>query len=402
MRTWRLAKQSVTALGRNRTRSFLVMLAVIIGIAALTVVVGMAKGANRKVMERVRAFGPTTVMLFAGGGKDLPGPDPRVITLTLEDAKAAETQIRGIRMICPQVMRPRVPLSFRELSTAATVIGAAGNFQESWEWYVEDGEFFDEQDIKSMARVVVLGQTVTRELFPGGNAVGETIRLGNAGFKVKGVLALKGVTPAGGDMDDRVIIPITTAMRRAFNTVGLTHVRITTASPGDVPRVAAEVRALLRERHQVRPPELDDFRVVTPDIIAGLGQLVAGTLNKVLLAVTALSLLVGGIVLMNLMLLSITERRREIGLRRALGGRKSDLLQQFLFESLILTLMGGLIGLVAGAGLTVSLRTLTSRPMELSWEPALWALALSVLVGLLFGLLPARRAAGLHPVNALR
>lgn len=402
MRMWRIAGQSATALGRNRTRSFLVMLGVIIGIAALTVVVGMAKGANRKVMERVQAFGPTTVMLFAGGGKDLPGPDPRVITLTLDDARAVETQIRGVRMICPQVMRPRVPLVFRERSTDATVIGAGANFTESWEWNVESGDFFGEEDVQSMSRVVVLGQTVARELFPDGNSLGETIRLGNANFRVRGVLTRKGVTPSGGDMDDRVIIPITTAMRRTFNTVGLTHVRITTTGTGEVRRVAAEVRALLRERHQIRPPDVDDFRVVTPDIIAGISQLVAGTLNKVLLAVTALSLVVGGIVLMNLMLLSVTERRREIGLRRAVGGRKRDLLAQFLFESLMLTLGGGLAGVLLGAGVTEALRRLSPRPIELSWEPALWAAVLSVLVGVVFGLLPARRAAGLHPVEALR
>jgi putative ABC transport system permease protein len=295
-----------------------------------------------------------------------------------------------------------VPIAYRDQSTEATVIGAGANFQESWEWYVEDGEFFDEQDIQGMSRVVVIGQTVMRAIFPGGTAVGETIRLGNANFLVKGVLSVKGVTPSGGDMDDRVIIPITTAMRRTFNTVGLTHARITTAGSGEVRRVAAEVRALIRERHQIRPPEVDDFRVVTPDVIAGLSQLVSGTLNKVLLAVTALSLVVGGIVLMNLMLLSVTERRHEIGLRRALGGRKTDVLTQFLVESLVLTLSGGLIGLLVGAAATAVLQRFTDRPMEMSWEPAVWAVVLSVLVGLVFGLFPARRAAGLHPVEALR
>jgi putative ABC transport system permease protein len=219
---------------------------------------------------------------------------------------------------------------------------------------------------------------------------------------VKGVLSLKGVTPSGGDMDDRVIIPLTTAMRRTFNTVGLTHVRITTTGVNEVGRVATEVRALLRERHQIRPPDVDDFRVVSPDVIAGVSQLVSGTLNRVLLAVTALSLVVGGIVLMNLMLLSVTERRREIGLCRALGGRKRDMLAQFLFESLMLTFSGGLVGVLTGAAVTLALRRLSERPIELSWEPAIWAAVLSVLVGVVFGLLPARRAAGLHPVEALR
>jgi putative ABC transport system permease protein len=189
---WRLARQSVTALGRNRTRSFLVMLGVVIGIAALTVVVAMARGANRKVMQRVQTFGPTTVMLFAGGGKDLPGPDPRVITLTLDDARAVDTQVRGVRMICPQVMRPRVPLNFRDQSTEATVIGAGTNFEESWDWYVDDGEFFDDLDVQGMARVAVLGQTVVRELFQGADPVGETIRLGECRFQSQGRPASEG------------------------------------------------------------------------------------------------------------------------------------------------------------------------------------------------------------------
>ncbi|MCW5979625.1 MAG: ABC transporter permease [Bryobacteraceae bacterium] len=402
MRTWRLLKQSTTALGRNKTRSFLVMLGVSIGIAALTVVVGMAQGANKIVMRQVQTFGPTTIMLFAGGGRNEPGADPTVVTLTLDDAQAVETQIPGIRMVCVQAMRPRVLVSYRDQASEVTVGGASGNFQESWEWYVEEGEFFTEQDLNGMARVAVAGQTVASTLFQGVSPIGETIRINNANFTVTGLLSSKGSSAGGGDMDDRIIIPITTAMRRTFNTVGLTNVRITAMKADDVQRVANEVRALIRERHMIQPPELDDFRVVTPDVIAGLSQLVAGTLNKVLLAVTILSLVVGGIVLMNLMLLSVTDRRHEIGLRRALGGRQRDVLLQFLFESLLLTISGGLIGLVAGAGAALVVRSWSVQPIVLSWEPVAVALALSVLVGLVFGLLPARRAAGLHPVEALR
>ncbi len=402
MRTWRLFKQSMIALGRNKTRSFLVMLGVIVGIAALTVVVSMAKGANRKVMQRVNNFGPTAIMLFAGGGKNLPGPDPTVATLTLDDAKAVESQVRGVKFICPQVTRPMMPASYRDRSYEVTVIGAGTSWQEAWDWYVSSGDFYDEQDYSGMARVAVIGQTVVRELFQGANPIGETIRIANANFKVKGVLPPKGTSPMGTDMDERVIIPLTTAMRRTFNVSTFTNVRVRVASVRDVQRVASEIRALIRERHNIRPPDVDDFRVVTPDIIAGLSEMVSGTLNRVLLAVTALSLIVAGIVLMNLMLLSVTERRHEIGLRRALGGKRRDVLLQFLFESIALTSSGGLLGLVLGVAASLVVGGLTAKRMEISWEPVALALGLSLLVGLAFGLLPARRAARLHPVEALR
>jgi putative ABC transport system permease protein len=402
MRTARLLKQSLTALGRNPLRSFLVMLGVIIGIAALTVVVSMAKAANRKVMQRVNNFGPTAIMLFAGGGKNIPGPDPTVATLTFDDAKAVESQIRGVALICPQVMRPRIPASYSDRSTEVTIQGAATNYQEAWDWYVSDGDFYDEQDFSGTARVAVIGRTVARELFQGANPIGETIRIAGANFKVKGILSAKGTSPSGTDMDDRVIVPLTTAMRRMFNLTTLTMVRVRVTGVSDVQRVAQEIRSLIRERHNIRPPDLDDFRVVTPDIIAGLSEMVSGTLNKILLAVTALSLLVGGIVLMNLMLLSVTERRHEIGLRRALGGKRRDILLQFLFESVALTSTGGLAGLVVGVAAAIVLGRVTTSPTALSWEPLALAVALSLLVGLVFGLVPARRAAKMPPVQALR
>lgn len=401
MRTWRLLRQSMTAIGRNKTRSFLVILAVVVGIATLTVVVGMAKAADRKVMQRVGNFGPTAIMLFAGGGKNVPGPDPTIATLTFDDAKAVETQIHGVTMITPQVMRPRIPASYQSQSSEVTVIGAAPNWQEAWDWHVSDGEFFDEQDAASMARVAVIGQTVVRELFSGINPLGETLRIANATFKVK-VLPPKGTSAMGTDMDDRVVIPLTTAMRRTFNVTTLTMVRVRVDAVAGVERVASEIRALMRERHHIHPPDVDDFRAVTADAVAGLSRAVSGTLNKVLLAVTALSLLAGGIVLMNLMLLSVTERRHEIGLRRAMGGRRRDILLQFLFESLALTFAGGGLGLVLGTVATLVMGRVTAGAAQLSWEPIALALALSWIVGLVFGLLPARRASRLHPVEALR
>jgi putative ABC transport system permease protein len=402
MRVVRLMRQSMTALSRNPMRSFLVMLGVIVGIAALTVVVGMAKAANRKVMMRVNNFGPTAIMLFAGGGKNVPGVDPSAATLTLDDVKAIESQIKDIRLTCPMVMRMRIPVIYGDQSTEATLQSGPANWQEAWDWHVSDGDFFSEQDCSSMARVAIVGQTIVRTLFQGANPVGETIRIRNTNFQIKGVLPPKGMAPAGGDMDDRIIIPLTTAMRRVFNVTTISNARLRVNDPSEVQGAAAEIRALLRERHHIHPPDLDDFRVVTPDVIAGLSEMVSGTLNKILIVVTALSLIVGGIVLMNLMLLSVTERRHEIGLRRALGGKRRDILLQFLFESIVLTGAGGLAGLIVGIGSVIIVRKATGSPIALSWESLVLAVALSLLVGLVFGLIPARRAAKMPPVQALR
>jgi putative ABC transport system permease protein len=402
MRTWRILKQSLVALGRNRLRSVLIMLGVVVGIAALTVVVSMGREANRRVVTRVNNFGPTAIMLFAGGGKDVPGPDPSVVTLTFDDAGAVETQVRGVDFICPQVMRPGTPASYGDRSYTVTVIGAPPTYQRAWDWYVSDGDFFDDQDVSSAARVVVIGQTVVRELFPGVNPIGETLRIGNGNFRVKGVLTAKGTSPMGGDMDERVIVPLTTAMRRMFNVTTLTMVRVRTANVGEIKRVAMEIRSLMRERHQIRPPDLDDFRVVASEQVAMLSEAVSGTLNRVLLAVTVIALMVSGMVLMNLMLLSVTERRREIGLRRAVGGKRRDILLQFLFESLALTSSGGVVGLLLGIGVVLVMGRVTPGTAELSWEPAAVGVGLSLVVGLVFGLLPARRAARVHPVDALR
>lgn len=402
MRAWRLLKQSTDALHRNRLRSALVILGVMVGIGALTVVVSITEGVNRKMMDRVNKFGSTSIMLFAGGGKNVPGGDTSAATLTLDDAEAIENELDGVEFVCPQLMRPRVPVSYQDQTSEVTIMGACTRWAEAWNWDIAQGDFFGDQEYGSMARVAVIGRTVADELLGGVDPIGESIRIGNANFTVIGVLAVKGTSPGGGNMDDRIAIPLTTAMRRTFNVNSVTVARVRVSGIDKVVSLAPELRALMRERHHIQETEPDDFRVVTPDGVMELTRSVSGTLNNTLIAVTAISLLVGGVVLMNLMLLSVSERRHEIGLRRALGGRRQDVLLQFLFEALALTSAGGAFGLMLGVAATMGVGRFTTSPAVVSWEPIVMGVVLSWVVGLVFGLLPARRASRLHPVEALR
>jgi putative ABC transport system permease protein len=404
MRLFRVAREGAQALAANKTRTFFMMAGTIVGIAALTVIMAIGKGTEKKVRQRVESFGPRAMMLIAGGGKDLPPPDMNITTLRLEDAQAIREQIDGLEVVTPQAWRFNMDLKQGTNQIQAVVWGVEPDWHQAWNWYAAEGDDITSDDVATMARVCVIGSSVKRDLFEGTDPVGQTLYVNKVALTVKGVLQHKGTGGMGGvsDFDNRIIVPITTAMRRIMNVDFVGAVRIITKDSARMPEQAAAIRALMHDRHHIMPPQEDDFRIITPTIIGELARGTSRTLSLLLSALAGLSLVVGGVVLMNILLISVAERTKEIGLRRAVGATRRDVFLQFLTESLAVTFLGMLLG--AGLGWTVSfiLSRVSPLPVVVSWEPFALATVFAFLVGTFFGVQPARRAAQLSPVDALR
>ena len=402
MRIQRIIGEGAHALGSNKLRTFFMMAGTIVGIAALTVIMAIGKGTEKKIMKRVENFGPRAMMLIAGGGKDLPPPDMTVTSLTPADAQAVRDRIEGLEIVSPMAWSFRMNVK-REANQYQTILwGVEPTWHDAWSWYTVTGEGISEQDVATMARVCVIGQTIKRELFGDVDPIGESIYVNNVRLRVTGVLEKRGTSAMGGDFDNRVIVPRTTAMRRVMNIDHVGAIRIITSDISLMPKQTEDIRALIHERHHITPPQEDDFRIISPTIIAELARGTSRTLSILLIALAGLSLIVGGVVLMNILLISVGERTREIGLRRAVGATRKDILRQFLTESLAVTFLGMALGCGLGAGISVLLARVTTIPVLLSWEPFALAITFALLVGTFFGVQPARKAAALNPVEALR
>lgn len=404
MRILRNAGQGLHSLGLNKLRTFFMMAGTIVGVAALVVIMAIGKGTERKVMKRVQNFGPRAMMLIAGGGKDLPPPDMTVTTLELDDAEAIRNQIEGLEIVTPQAWRFNMDLKHENCQTQAVVWGVEPQWHDAWNWPAVEGEGITSDDVATLARVCVIGSAVKRDLFGNQNPIDKELYCNKVRLTVKGVLEHRGVAGMGGvkEFDNRIIIPITTAMRRVMNVDHVGAIRIITRDAALMPQQVEQIRALIHDRHHITPPQEDDFRIVSPMVIAEMVRGTSGTISMLLVALAALSLVVGGVVLMNILLISVTERTGEIGLRRALGATRRDIFAQFLTESLAVTLMGMIVGSLVGYGVSVLLPRFTPIMAITSWEPLVLALAFALLVGTFFGVQPARRAARLRPVEALR
>ena len=404
MKTSRIVKTAFKGLGRNKTRTFLMMIGVVIGIVALTLVVSAALGAQKRVMERVRKFGLDSLMVSAGGGQEMgrPSSGQPTTTLKIEDAVALREEVKAVVGAAPFNRRPQTEVKFEDRSTTTAVFGVTPAWAPVWDWGAKSGDFITEEDMDTLARLAVIGETARRELFGTADPIGETVRVGNVPFEIKGLMQDKGTSPGGGDMDNRLYIPLTTFMRRVANVDYLSGIKVRLRSVEDMEAAAADIGAVLRERHRIAPGMPDDFTVRKPDEVKEMAEKVAGTFNVLLIAVAAISLIAGGVVVSNIMLISVNERRREIGLRKAVGARRRHILLQFLLESAAVTLAGGVVGILLGAAGAWLMGALTDLPTALSWQSAALGVIFSSLVGLVAGLHPARRAAALQPVDALR
>jgi putative ABC transport system permease protein len=398
----RIVGQGIQALGMSKTRTFFMMAGTIVGIAALTVIMAMGNGAEHKVMERIKGFGPDAIMLIAGGGKDLPPPDLTVTSLTLDDAKAVHEQVQGIAIATPAAFKRRIPIKAGSAQSTATIFAVEPDWNEAWHWYVSDGDFIADEDVATLSRVCVIGQTLSHTLFGNESPIGKYIRIQNVRFRVKGILERRGTSPMGTDFDNRALIPLTTGMRRLFNQDYITYVRIKVKSLDRIKSVQKQVREIIHERHHILPSQEDDFRIVSAQAIGNLARGTSRTLSILLTSMAGLSLLVGGVVLMNILLISVGERKKEIGLRRAVGASRRDIIAQFLVESLAVTCSGMILGSGLGTLITLLLKHATKVPVVLSWEPFALSLAFAFLVGTFFGVQPARKAASFNPADVLR
>jgi len=389
-------------LAAHKLRTFFMMAGTIIGIAALTVIMAIGKGTEKKVMKRVNAFGTHAIMITAGGGKGFSPPQEGITTLRLEDAEAVRTQIGGVDVVGPFAVKRGMSIKAGVNQVQTTVMAVAPEWHDAWEWYAADGEPITAEDTATMSRVCLLGTLTAKDLFGDQNPIGEYIQIGNVRFKVKGILQERGVSPMGDEFDRRLVIPLTTGLRRLFNQDYITNIRVKVKAPAQIEAISGEIQQLLHERHHITPPREDDFAIFSAADIAKTARGISGTLTYLLAALAGLSLLVGGIVLMNILLISVGERKKEIGLRRALGATQGDIFRQFLTESLSVTIIGMVAGSLLGWGVSIAMARLTQSPVVISWEPFALALVFALVVGVFFGVQPARRAARLKPVEALR
>ena len=404
MKKTTLFKVATQSIIKNKLRTMLTMLGIVIGVGAVIIMVAIGNGAQSQIEKQIGNLGTNMIVITAGstaqgGASQGAGTFNR---LTIADADKIKANATLLTAVSPVIV------------TRTQVIGGSGNWRSGVNgvstdyltirnWGVSSGELFSDDDVRSKKKVVVLGNTVATNLFPDGNAVGASVQLGRSPFTVVGVLAAKGQTASGNDQDDVVLVPYTTAQDRLSGFSFLAQILGSTTSTGAIPAAIDEVKQIMRDAHQLNGGHVpDDFTVRDQTAIAAAATSTTSVMTGLLAAIASISLIVGGIGIMNIMLVSVTERTREIGIRMAIGARGSDVLTQFLIESIVMSVLGGVIGLAVGIGGAQLLGHFTGWATATPWSAVVIAVGFSAAVGVFFGFYPARKAASMNPIQALR
>ena len=396
-------KIAIDGLKANKLRSFLTMLGIIIGVGAVIAMVSIGFGVRDKIQKSIASLGSNLIIVLPGG---VTQSGARIYSgsgtkLTLEDSQAIAKYIDNVSYVAPSVSK-QYQLVYNNQNWISNVEGTTPEFLSVRNFELQSGNFFSSKEIDSKAKVAVLGKTVADNLFIESDPIGATIRINKAQFKVIGVLESKGQSSVGSDQDDLVVIPITTAQQRMMGINYISRINIQAKTEDVVDFVQEDVTSLLRARHRIQGNAENDFTVRS---LASVMQTATETTNNITLLlgnIAGISLLVGGIGIMNIMLVSVTERTREIGIRKALGATYNNILLQFLIEAMVISLIGGSIGIALGVMISGVISNYLGFEMLISWMAVIIAFCFSVFIGLFFGIYPARKAALLNPIEALR
>jgi putative ABC transport system permease protein len=397
-----IAKVGLMAISRNKMRSLLTMLGIIIGVGCVITMLAVGNGASSQIQATINSLGTNFIMLFPGattqGGARLFTGESNI---TAADVDAIRAECPSVAYVSPSV-REAAQVVAGDLNWGTSVYGAGVDWPFIRAWNVAEGDFFTEVDVRTSTRVAVLGATVAENLFPGGDAVGQSIRIKKVPFRVVGVLDRKGGNMMGQDQDDQIIAPYTTVMKQLQGRQRIGQVLISARSAGEVAQAQTEIDALLRQRHRIGPGQDADFSMRSQEEIASTSAQTSKTLSILLGSAAAISLLVGGIGIMNIMLVSVTERTREIGIRLAIGAKGKHVLLQFLLEAMALSIVGGAIGVGLGLLVPRLVSKFGGMPTQVSTGSVILAFGFAAAIGIFFGFYPARKASRLDPIEALR
>ncbi len=394
--------QSIKAISSFKLRTLFCLISVALGISSITVIVAATEGAYKKAFEIVARFGPDSLFIL-GGSEEARAVGERQKTITLDDIKAIKETFDSAYLVVPMTAMREITVSYKERKYQTLIVGSTSDYSLVWSWPVVEGSDFTDEDVKGLKNVGLIGQHLIKELFGNENPIGKYILIKNIPVQIVGVLSERGTSPSGENLDDRIVIPITTLMRKLENeTKYVRALRVRFIDQENLYNYIEEIRAFLRKRHRIPEGEPDDFTIISPKEIIRFLVALTGSLVIFLGITGVISLVVAGFVLANLFLLSVRERTNEIGIRRAVGAKKRDILFQFLCESVILTTIGGTLGFILALSSSKLLRFIAEFPIYFSWKAFAVGLFLSWGIGIVFGLQPAKMASNLKPIEAVR